>query len=67
VALIENILLNIKKWHEICQEMFVANAYVSGDVIICSWGVVKSRMIEEKGLSDFMSGIFHQILRGGAI
>jgi len=32
-------------------ESFVANAYVSGDVMMCRWGVAKEPMIGEKGLS----------------
>jgi len=50
VALIENISLNIKKWHETCQEMFVTNAWVSRDVVMCRWGVAKNRTIGEKEL-----------------
>ena len=32
-------------------EIFVANAYVSGDVMMCSWGVTEKPKIREKRLS----------------
>jgi len=32
-------------------EIFVANAQVSGDVIMCRWGVIEESTIGEKGLS----------------
>jgi len=50
VALLGSIPLNIKKWHDMCHEMFVINAKVSGDVMMCRWGVAKTRTIGEKGL-----------------
>ena len=32
-------------------EIFVANAYVSGDVMMCHWGVTEQPTIREKGLA----------------
>jgi len=31
--------------------MFVANAQVAGDIMMCRWGVVKDRTIRKKGVS----------------
>jgi len=32
-------------------EIFVANAWVTGDVMMCNWGVTEKPKIREKGLS----------------
>jgi len=47
---------------------------VSGDVMMCHWGVTEKPMIREKGFKpaltiyhDFMQRLFNQNLRGKAI
>ena len=53
--------------------MFVANAQVSGDIMMCRWGVAEDRTVRKKRIKrtlivhrDFMQGLFYQILAWGA-
>jgi len=52
--------------------MFVANAQVSGDIMMCRWGVAEDRTVRKKRIKrtlivhrDFMQGLFYQILAWG--
>jgi len=52
------------------REIFVANAQVSGNVVMCSWGSNdRSKKIKLVLIiyRNFMQSLFYQIFRGGAI
>jgi len=46
-----NLLIARPTSHRRPNESFVASAKVSGDVLMCGWGVAKEPTIGEKGLS----------------